>query len=260
MALSDYVYFLWYVQQFQAAILLALLWRKQLYRQFPYFTLYLLFDLMAFPIGLVLIHGKYAYYFWAAVTVELVEMGLMLLSLRELYIAAMKHFTAFRTATDTLFKAVVGMLAFSTIGGSLWLGFREKSAIISFKFTVEEIVYATALGFVILLSMTARYLGIRFRGLVFGIALGFGLTSGLDLLAVSLRHSFGFAAAAWVQLVLPLAAEVVARFIWGAYLLLPITANVAAPLPASHFSSLDLALARLLSIHISPKEETPALR
>jgi len=248
MVLSKYVLYLWYIQPLQAGLLLALLWRKQLFREYPWFTLYLLVDLIAFPIGFVLIHGKYAYYFWAAVTLELVEMGLMLLSLKELYLAAMNHFIAFRAATDTLFKAVVGMLAFSTVAGSLWIGFREKSALLTFKFTLEEIVYATALGFVMLLSITARYLGIRFSGLIFGIALGFGITSGLNLLAVSLRHSFTFTAGGWIQVVLPLAAEVVARCIWGTYLLLPAAASVAVPIPSAQIASLDLALTKLLSI------------
>ena len=260
MIISSYLYDLWYAQALLTATVVLLMWRKRLLHEIPCFTLYLFFELISFPINFVLIHGKYRYYFWGASLLELGSMVLVLLTLKQLYLRAMQDFAGFRAFGDAAFKLGTVAMAVSAVAASLLIGFQERSAVMIFRFTLEEILYTVTIGFVILLTLTARYLGVRFGGLLFGIALGFGLEAGLNLLSVSIRHSFNFAAGSWIQVMIPLSSAAVTRVIWVAYVLLPKRADHRVPIASTQLSSWNMALSELMSLDPTPADRNPVLR
>src|SRR5437762_4641581 len=194
--------FLWCVQPILQSVVAVVLWRRKLHTKFPVFYRYVLAQiaifLVTFPLHRAENYQLFFYSYWAGAAVS------ALLGFRVIHEVFLDVFRPFHTLKDlgtVLFKwAGVVMLLVSVVvafsnsakgdpgasGADVW-----STAVSMAVTSLERSVRLVQCGLILFLLLFSRYLGVSKRQQSFGVALGFGFFSAIELVLLAL-YSGGY--------------------------------------------------------------------
>jgi hypothetical protein len=221
---------LWCAQPLLQAIVAFVLWNRKLYTKFPVFFRYVLVQIGIFAVTFPLrVTGHYAWFFytyWAAAAVS------ALLSFKVIHEVFLDVFRPYHTLKDlgtVLFKwagvvmllvAVVVAFSNSTKSDPAESGSEVWSVAITMAVTsLERSVRLVQCGLILFLLLFSRFLGVSKRQQSFGVALGFGMFSSIELFLLALYSGgyLGFPVMTMVNTVM----YDVAILVWLSYSLSP---------------------------------------
>lgn len=175
---------LWISQPFVQALIVICLYRRRIHKAFPAFFWYglaqILFFVVSFPI-----RENYVLYFDVYYVSASLNVVFAFKIIHEVFIDIFRPYPALKDLGTALFKwAAMIMVLVSVVMIGMSPGWDDpiKRTIL----VIERGVDLVQCGMVIFLLAFSQNLGVTWRRLSFGIALGFGFASGTELLVDSL--------------------------------------------------------------------------
>src|SRR5437879_3615527 len=182
---------LWLLFPALQAGLMFLMWRGGWHRQMPMFFSYNIFGAIRGPIFFFVLHwirtDAYFYIFWS--TQPLQEL-LVFANIYELFGGMFRHREGLKDFGSMLFRwAIVVMLLMGAVLAASSAGMTGNQfmrAVLS----LERSIHLIMLGLLLFLLAFSKHLGISWRHRTFGIVIGWGLTSLVELTLYIGRTSF----------------------------------------------------------------------
>src|ERR1700690_2208148 len=209
------VFDLWCAQPILQSLVAAIFWRRKLHKQFPVFFLFLLAQVANFLITLPLyLAGNFKIYFIFFWLGEAVNAILGFKVIHEIFLDVFRPYHTLKDLGTLMFRwAGVVMLLVSVVVA--FSNSFDQGLLIHAVTTLERSVRIVQLGLILFLLLFSRFLGVSKRQISFGIALGFGLFAGVDLMMYAL-NSGGFVRQSIFNLV-DMSAYNLAIGVWLAY-------------------------------------------
>ena len=168
---------------FPVVLLLAIVWKMAAGSRhtFPLFFTFSVYQIFAW-IALVFVEqlATREQHFYAYSAISMVGAALQFAAIYEIFANVFRPYDALRDFAAVMFRwaglvliLVVGLQAFSTSG--------NDSRLMLGLLIAERSVSAIACGLLLFLLLFSKNLGLNWRAQTFGIALGFGLFSGVEL-------------------------------------------------------------------------------
>jgi len=215
------VYILWLAPTLLRAAIAAFMLRKQMYRQFPAFFAYTVYQLLKTGVLFVLFHKSQWAYFYGYLIGEVFSFVLVFAVIYEILGYVLRPYQALWDLGRKLFLgagALLAVVAVATAAGtSAALDYGELQA---WVMAAERSLNIVLAGLLVFLMLFSTYFGILWRHHVFGIALGLGLFASVELAATAVRSEVGWIGHATYSLIRQ-AAYATSTVIWAAYLLRP---------------------------------------
>lgn len=188
------------------------------------------------------------YYFYAWRINNAVDIVLAIAILVEIFRRIFAPYEGIRSMARILFISAVVVLTV-TSGVFLFFHHAEYSVpVLTFLMVAERSVRIFQLGLILALFAITRYLHIRWKNYVFGIALGFGFYAVTVLAVLVVRMTYGQPVMAWSSL-LEGTGYCVAVVIWATYVLQPEAATVpVVSLPSHQLEQWDSTLKTVLAL------------
>jgi|SRR5580658_1307965 hypothetical protein len=217
---------LWCAQPILQSAVVAILWRRNLHKQFPVFFVFLLAQVANFviilPLHLAGAHKMYFVFFWLGDAVNAV-LGFKVI--HEIFIDVFRPYHTLKDLGTLLFRwAGVVMLLVSVVVA--FSNSSDQTPLLHALTTLERSVRVVQLGLILFLLLFSRFLGVSWRQVSFGISLGFGLFAGVELLLLAL-NSGGIVGQRLLNLI-DMVTYVCSILIWLGYSLSRQTVRVAA--------------------------------
>jgi hypothetical protein len=211
---SPLVSALWFVAATLKLVLMSLLLRRKLYRFYPIFFAYAVYN-VALNIGLYFARASYSAYFYIYWAGEVLGVALCFGAIYEIFANLFSRYDALRTFVSVLFKwsaavLVIGGIALTKVVST------DSYPLIGSLLVVQRSIAAVQTGLLILLFFSASSLGITWRHYAFGISAGFGALGCTNLVTLSIRTQIGNHIAN-LYTVAHLAAYIAAQVIWLSY-------------------------------------------
>ncbi|HET9408148.1 MAG TPA: hypothetical protein VFO39_12990 [Candidatus Sulfotelmatobacter sp.] len=177
-------YALWIAHPLLQTGIAAVMFRRGLHRKFKFFFTYILAQILTFAI-IFPTHASsyfYLYFFWFS---NAVSVGLGFAMIHEIFMDVFRPFHTLRDLGSVLFKwaGLVMLLVAAVVSVSTKSG--EMAPWMQAILTSQRCVRIIQVGMVLFLLFFARYLGVSRREPSFGIALGFGIFAGTELLLLA---------------------------------------------------------------------------
>jgi hypothetical protein len=212
---------LWCSQPVLLSALGVFLWRRKLHKQFPIFFTFLVVQVAIFAISFPSYHNK-PVYFWVYWCGELVNAVLAFKVIHEIFLDVFRPYHALKDLGTPVFKwaGVVMLLVSVVVAASNSFG---QDPIVHAVTTLERSVRLVQFGLILFLILFSRFLGVSRRQLSFGIALGFGIFAGVELMLLAM-HSGGLIHRGNYDLINMLSWNV-SILVWLAYSYSPVVAR-----------------------------------
>jgi len=191
--------------------ILALLWRRNLWRKFPIFTGYIAYVLVRTIIGSATLSKPniYFYFYWISAPGEMI---LMILAAHESFLKVFRSFYLLLWFRILFPGAIV-----VAVGYSAWKGYSSPpiqvsatgAAIISAALTAQYVILAIS----ILFFLLAKFLHVPWRTHEYRFVLGFGISSLAVAFAGAVRSAFG-TRFEFVSEMLPAVAYILSLVVW----------------------------------------------
>ena len=234
----DYV--LWCITPIVMSLIAMSLWRRRLYKQFPYFFNYVVFQILTFLIELPLHKWEnYYYVYWTITALSIVVSFAVLL---EIFKDAFRPYEALRDLSIILFRwcALVVLLVAGMWAITSWRA-NQADNVTNAIFLIDRSVRMMQCGMVLFMLLFSEYLGISRRNVVFGISLGFGFFAAVHMLVMTAFAHHSILSRLNLGR-LSGSAYIVSTLIWLAYTALPAAARSGAKQPADASQKWDHAL------------------
>jgi hypothetical protein len=188
--LTEYV--IWALTVAAHCGVLAVIYREKLQRSFRYFTLYIACEIARSALIFAALKVGYRQYFWcywiSKAVIYVFQVGLLC----EIF----KHvFTPYGLVTGVTKRRVAILVAcVSLFAIFLWIHFPPAIAnrYIAIIIGIDRTCCIIQFGTFVVLAAYAEVLGLTWRHHAFGVAIGFGMFTGMDLLATTINLEFGW--------------------------------------------------------------------
>lgn len=175
---------LWVIQPIIQAAMAIILYRRKLHKEFPAFFMYVVAQIPIFCIQFFLYrftgpggHGLYFDSYWLACALNLL---LAFRIIHEIFLDIFKPYHALKDLGTALFRwAAIIMVLVSAVLVSVSSSWRDP--LMSTILVVQRSVAVVQCGLVVFLLAFSGSLGVNWRRLSFGVALGFGIVACGDL-------------------------------------------------------------------------------
>ncbi|MBZ5629057.1 MAG: hypothetical protein LAO06_09345 [Acidobacteriia bacterium] len=214
--LRIFYYVLWIAPVPVFVCLAALMRRRKLGKEFPCFFAFTVFQIVDFAVGFYISHRSYQQYFYAYWAMSAVSIGLGFGVLYEVFTGIFRPFGDLRALGAVLFRwaALVLLLAAAMLATTSRPA--AQTHLFATILNLMRSVEVMQCGLVLLMLLCSSYLGVTLRHRIFGIALGFGVTAAVDLVAVTVLANLGLQAQIFFQLSKMLAYNISA-LLWMGY-------------------------------------------
>lgn len=218
------MYAFWIASWVSALVLIGLVARKKLHREYPIFFAFLVAetaaDITNFCTSFVSgISGKaYFYTYWGGIAITTC-LGFAVL--HELFRHIFRPYESLRSFGTTLFRwstVVLLMIAAIMMITSVQ---PTKNLLVNFVWTTDRCVRLMQCGLVLFMYLFSRHLGLTEWHRVFGLSIGFGLTASLQLIVATLFSLFPNLKTLYVLNILNQIAYLAAVIIWMVYMYRP---------------------------------------
>ena len=213
----DYIF--WCADPFLMMAIAASMYRRHLYRDFPLFFTYVVFQVLSFAVELPLRHSTFFYYVsWATTALSMVLTFAVLL---EIFRDTLRPYPALRDLSMRLFRwcAVVALLAAGMWAITSWHR-NQIDNVTNGIYMLGRSVRIMQCGLVCFMLLFSQHLGISKRNVVFGISIGFGFYAAVNLLIMTALSDHTITSKMTLSRVNNVA-YLVAAVVWLAYTALP---------------------------------------
>ncbi len=216
--------FLWIVPPGLLGVVAAIFCKRRLYREFPVFFAYVLYEIAQFILLFALysvlgVTSKpYAYVFSATLTISIaLRFGVIDEVSKDLF----RESQFLKVAARRSLMCVTGLLLVMGVLLAVYAPGNNSAKWYAGIFVVNRGAAMVQCGLLLSLLLFARFLGLSWRRPAFGIALGLGVLTSVDLATYALRAAFASEVAADLSDLLATGAYLVCVSIWIGYLLAP---------------------------------------
>ena len=179
--------FLWWAQPTLQSVVAAVLWRRKIHRQFPVFFYFLLAQVVNFAITYPLYHNAtYKWYFLAYWSGEAANAILGFKVIHEIFLDVFRPYHALKDLGTPIFKWAGAVMLLVSVVVAASNSFRQDPVVHAVT-TLERAVFMVQFGLILFLILFSGFLGVSRRQTSFGIALGFGLFAGTDLMLLAMK-------------------------------------------------------------------------
>lgn len=215
---------LWCSQPVLLSVLGVFLWRRKMHTRFPIFFAFMVVQVAIFAISFPFYNNK-AVYFWMYWCGELVNAVLAFKVIHEIFLDVFRPYHALKDLGTPVFKwaGVVMLLVSVVVAASNSFG---QDPIIHAATTLERSVRLVQFGLILFLILFSRFLGVSRKQLSFGVALGFGIFAGVELMLLAM-HSGGLIHMGNYNLI-NMGSYNVSILVWIAYSYSPVVARESA--------------------------------
>jgi len=178
---------LWCAQPILQSAVAAVLWRRKLHKQFPVFFAFLVAQVAIFAVTFPLYRdATYRWYFWFYWLGEAVNAILGFKVIHEIFLDVFRPYHSLKDLGTPVFKwaGVVMLLVSVVVAASNSF---SQDPIVHAVTTLERSVCMVQFGLILFLILFSRFLGVSRKQVSFGIALGFGLFAGTELMLLALH-------------------------------------------------------------------------
>ena len=230
MSLQSTIHSLWYVQIAIQVILSSVVLGNRAWRELPGFSAYILFATSASL-------GKYAIshshtglaYFYAYWICEAVAIVLGMVVVREIFMKLFTPHLALRKLAALIFRVAITILVACGIV-VVYLQARGGPDITNSVMIGEEATRIVEVGLIMFLFLSSSAFGLHWRQNVFGIALGLGIFTSVELVMLAIRLHLGPTVEPQCSLA-RLVAFSLSLLVWLGYLLAPERATSSVEIP-----------------------------
>jgi hypothetical protein len=248
--LRPFFYYLWIAPHLLQAIVLLLMVRRKLHKQFPIFLLYTAFELFQF---VVLFAVGRSGSFSAEQYRSMFSLGSAISTalrfgiIYEIFTHVFRSYPGLNGLGRILSRwATVGLLLFAVALAAATHGNGTYGPVVVLSL-LDRTISILQCGLLILLFLVSRYFALSWRNYAFGLALGFGVFASVELATSAIRSQIGSSRADFIDLVV-MAAYHCCVLIWIFYLVAPERITYRAPkkLPEDDLGVWNEELQRLL--------------
>lgn len=232
MAFTVLKYVLWVAGPCLQAVMAGFMLKRRLYREHPLFLVYTLSHVVRFVVLFCLHHhaGGEAYRETYLVA-DVLDAALAFAAIYEVFSKVFRPYEGIQKLTGILFRWALIVLLLVAVLTSAGATGADNQRILAGLFAFNQGVHIVRGGLLFLLILFCSYLGLRWNHFVFGIALGFALSSSVQLVAYATRAHLGPVGSRALSLI-SAAAYNCAVLVWLYYLLSAAPAQRPAMLPS----------------------------
>ena len=245
MELKTLIHGLWYAQIAIQCVVACVLIAKRVWEKFPSFSAYVLVVTGTALLKLA-VSGNGRVYFYTYWICEVIAIVLGLFVVREIFMNLFAPHRALRKLATLCFRVAVVMLV---IMGCVVIYVQSPGAqgITKTILIGEEATRVVEVGLIMFLFLASSAFGLHWRQNVFGIALGLGIFTAVELVALAMRLHFGSGTLPAFSIARILAFEL-SLLVWLGYMLAPerATSNVEVP-KQSQLEQWNQAIMELIS-------------
>jgi hypothetical protein len=243
-------YCLWVAPHIVQGMIVFVMVRRRLQRQFPMFFLYTVFEILQFGVLFTFARSQpqFGEHYARLYSVGLgLSMVIRLGVIHEVFNHVFRDYqilnatgrALFRGTTVALLVVAVGLAASTPVNNA-----------VSFNFPIHILDRTLSIlqcGLLISLFIVSRYFSLSWRSPVFGIALGLGIFASVELASSAILSQIGYSAHVWLDLV-KMGTYLCCVTMWMFYLLAPERRSqpVSRTLPAHDLEIWNRELQRLL--------------
>jgi len=244
-------YYLWVAPHILQMIVLLLMMRRKLYKQFPMFLLYTAFELLQFVVLFAVANGAGAFsdeqYRGMFTVGSAISTALRFGIIYEICIHMLRDYPGVNDLGRSLFRwATVALLLIAAAIAAATHGSGAYNPVVLLS-VLDRTASIMQCGLLLLLFLFSHYFALSWRNCVFGLTLGFGIFASVELATSAIRSQIGSARADFVDIVV-MAAYHCCVLIWVFYLVVPERSTIRMPktLPEADLEIWNHELQRLL--------------
>ncbi len=216
-------YYLWIAPHLLLIAVAVLMIRRRLFREFPAFFVYSVFEFVQFSVLFALDQissvssQQYydAYLFGVAVSAAL-RFGVI----HEIFENVFRNYSALDQLRKVLFRWATVVLLLVAVGTATFAP-GENSHLVAAIYAIGRAVSIVQAGLIFFLFLFTRHFALTWRNYVFGIALGLGIFASVDLATSAIKTQLGPNTAAEILNMVSMATYHCSVLIWLFYLLAP---------------------------------------
>jgi len=226
---------LWITPHVLLGVLVVVLWKRRLYREFPVFFAYVLYEIAQFILlfALYSIPGTGKQYAYAYCATLLLSIALRFGVIDEVSKDLFRESQLLKVSARRSLQCVTGLLLVVGVLLAVYAPGDNSGRWIAGVSVVNRGAAMVQCGLLLALLLFSRFLGLSWRRSAFGIALGLAVLTSLDLAMFALRAAFTSEAAANFLDLLITGTYLVCVSIWIGYLLAP-EVELASPTDVPH--------------------------
>ncbi len=181
---------IWFIGTGLEVFLVGVLLARKAWRKFPFFTAYAGFNLLETALCYAVLKNAmlYFYVYWSG---EAIAMMLGLAVVYEIFTSLFAHHEALRKMAKWVFRGTVLILVLLGLAVIAFQPSVERASVGGVVMVVAEATRIMELGLLMFLFLFSTAFGLHWRAHVFGIALGLGVFTAVDLVNVTLRSYIG---------------------------------------------------------------------
>lgn len=218
MSLRSFIHGLWYLQIGIEVLLACVLIAKKTWRRFPAFSWYVIAGAFMAVIEYAVSRSGVAYFYTYCIC-EVISIVLGLFVVREIFMHLFAPHRALQRLARLAFQ--VAVLVLVILGGAvIYVQSPSMQGLTNAILIGEEATRVVEAGSVMFLFAASGAFGLHWKQSVFGIALGLGIFSAVELVALAMQLYIGSAAFPAVSIARILAFDL-SLFLWMGYVLAP---------------------------------------
>ena len=180
------VMFLWVAQPLLQLPVAIVVWRRHLYKQFPVFLGYLVMQIGVFAITYSVYGLNGLWYFWLYWGSMALDAVLSFKIIHEIFLDVFRPYHSLKDLGTPVFKwaGLVMLLVSAVVAASNSF---DQDPVAHAVLTLQRSVRLVQVGLILFLILFSRFLGVSRKQTSFGIALGFGISAGVELMLLAMR-------------------------------------------------------------------------
>jgi hypothetical protein len=247
MKFSTFIYALLVIGPLLQLTGLVMMIKRKIFTELPTFALYTIFTILMAMVGVGVnrfgTHLQYFYFFWIG---NFISVALGFGVIREVYANVLQPYQGLRRLANMMFGWSLAMLAVTAIFSGVTSSDKDYLQITNSVIGFEKTVRFVQIGLILFLFAFSKALALSWKHYTFGIALGFGVFAGVNLIIYGVRSQLGPLAERTVSTLTP-TAFFLATIIWVFYLVQPAPVRVKVPgAQLRRVEEWDLALRQLM--------------
>lgn len=189
LSVTDYV--LWLLPQFSVCIVLVMIMRNNIVREFPYFTAYCLLQLVRFGALFAIGFHRPVAYFFTYWPLEIVDVLLSIAVIRDIYWQVFRQYAALRTFGAAIFNWALALLLLVSVVTTAGAGGREMDRITLGILVFDQVGTIVRSGLLLLLLCIGLFFRFRWNYRQLGVAIGLSIFVLVDFAGVAMRRYTG---------------------------------------------------------------------
>lgn len=170
------------------------MWRQRVIRQFPIFFVYVIEEIVQFlvlyPMAVAPTVTAETYLRYEALGLG-ISTGLRFGIIHEIFAFTFRNYPSLSAFGKPIFRWGTAILLMLGLLAAVFIGGNDTHRVLAMLSVLSRTASFLQAGLLIILFLFSSYLGLSWRNQVFGIALGLGIFSCVDLAAAAIRSEFG---------------------------------------------------------------------